>query len=118
MNLAQFDSVCRRLPGAALSVQWGDSHVYKVGGKMFALGNDGGGSEAPYYVFKTTALSFEMLLDQGIAVRAPYLPRGGWVKVGDPGALSDDDLADYFGQSHRIVAASLTRIMRKDLRLD
>ena len=28
------------LPGATLSIQWGDDHVYKIGGKMFAVMRD------------------------------------------------------------------------------
>ncbi|MCU4161053.1 MmcQ/YjbR family DNA-binding protein [Acidiphilium sp. AL] len=115
MNLAQFDTVCQRFPGAALAIQWGGSRVYKVGGKMFALGNRDAG--VPYCVFKTTPIAYEMLLDQGLATRAPYLPRGFCVKIGDPDALPDDDLAGYFEQSYRIVAGSLPKLTRKSLGL-
>ena len=115
MNLVRFDTVCKRFPGATLSIQWGGSHVYKVGAKMFALGNRKDG--VSYFVFKTTPIACEMLLDQGTATRAPHLPRGGWVKIGDPGALPDGDLADYLEQSYRIVAASLPKLMRKSLGL-
>ncbi len=117
MKLARFDAVCKRLPGAELSIQWGESHVYKVGGKMFALGNHESGSDVPYYVFKSTPMSFELLLQQRIATRAPYLTRGRWVKVGDPNVLSDDDLADHLEQSYKIVAGSLTKATRESLGL-
>lgn len=115
INLAQFDAVCKRLPGAALAVQWGGSRVYKVGGRMFALGNRNAG--VAYFVFKTTPIAYEMLLDQGLETRAPHLPRGFWVKMGDPEALPDDDLAAYLEQSWRIVAGGLPKLTRNALGL-
>ena len=32
-----FDAACRALPAVTMDVQWGADHVYKVGGKMFAV---------------------------------------------------------------------------------
>jgi predicted DNA-binding protein (MmcQ/YjbR family) len=113
MNLKRFDAVCGKLPGSRMVIQWGGSHVYKVGEKMFAVGNLDAG--APYYVFKTTPLSFEILLAEGFAVRAPYLTRGTWVKVTAENAPPDADLAAYLKQSHAIVAASLPKAARSGL---
>ncbi len=101
MKLARFDRFCERLPGATLAIQWRGSHVYKVGEKMFASGNDRNGAVSPYYVFKTKPASFEMLLEQGVASPAPYLPRGHWVRIGDPDVLSEHDLTLYLAQSYR-----------------
>ncbi|HEX7389566.1 MAG TPA: MmcQ/YjbR family DNA-binding protein [Acidiphilium sp.] len=115
MKTGRFDEVCKRFPGAELSIQWGDHHVWKVGGKVFALGNVEDG--VPYFVFKTTPIAFEMLLDQELAIRAPYLPRGCWVKIGDPAALTDRTLAGYLEQSWRIVAGKLPRLTRAALGL-
>ncbi len=42
MTLEEFDALCRDLPGAEMVVQWGQSHVYKIGGKVFAIGRRGG----------------------------------------------------------------------------
>jgi predicted DNA-binding protein (MmcQ/YjbR family) len=115
MNLARFDTICKRFPGTTMVIQWGNSHVHKIGGKMFALG--GGDAGQPYFVFKTTPLSFEILLQQGIASRAAYLTRGNWVSVGNPTSLPDADLATYLRQSYDIVAGKLPKAMRQALGL-
>jgi len=89
-------------------VQWGESHVHKVGPKLFAIGNltDDG------FVFKATPLGFEMLLEQGQASRAPYLRRGHWVHVA-PSALKRAELFEYLAESHRLAVAALTRAARR-----
>ncbi len=94
-------------------IQWGGSHVHKVGEKMFAVGNVDAG--APYFIFKTSPLSFEILLAEGLAVRSPYLTRGTWVQVRGKNAPPDGDLVEYLKQSHAIVAASLPKVVRSGL---
>ena len=81
-SLAAFDAFCQGLPGANFIVQWGESHVHKVGPKLFAIGNlsDEG------FVFKATPLGFTMLLEQGLAERAPYLTPGALGACGAAGA--------------------------------
>ena len=111
-SLAAFDAFCQELPGANFVVQWGDSHVHKVGPKLFAIGNlsDDG------FVFKATPLGFTMLLEQGQATRAPYLRRGHWVHVA-PKALKRAELFSYLRESHRLAVAALTRATRRELGL-
>ena len=111
MKLAAFDAFCAKLPGTSFVVQWGESHVHKVGGKLFALGNAFGGN---YVVFKTTPLAFEVLREQGLAERAPYLPRGHWVKVNED-AMKAKELQGYLRQSYELVAGKLPKVMRKEL---
>lgn len=113
MNIAKFDRFCRTLPGAQFVVQWGDSHVYKIGEKLFAMGNEWEGQ--PAFILKTTPLSYEILLQQGIATRAPYLTRGNWVRISNPTALADADLGNYIKQSYGIVAAKLPKATRASL---
>jgi len=107
--LAAFDAFCAGLPGAGFVVQWGGSHVHKIGPKVFAIGGEG-------FVFKATPLGFALLMEQGLATRAPYLHRGYWVQV-TPIALKRADLFHYLAESHRVVAASLTRAARRELGL-
>ncbi len=113
MNLKRFDTICTKLPGSKMVIQWGGSHVHKVAAKMFALGILDAG--VPYYIFKTTPLSFEILLAEGLAVRAPYLTRGYWVQAGGENAPPDADLVAYVRQSYDIVAASLPKVARAEL---
>ena len=115
MTLTRFGRLCLSLPGAAMAVQWGGSHVFKIGAKMFALGNQAGGDTA--FVFKAAPLTFQILLEQRLAERAPYLPRGNWVMVAASGKLPDADLAAYLYQSYRMVAGSLPKAARRELSL-
>jgi predicted DNA-binding protein (MmcQ/YjbR family) len=112
-SLAAFDAFCRGLPGANFIVQWGDSHVHKVGPKLFAIGNlsDEG------FVFKASPLAFEVLLEQGVASRAPYLRRGYWMHVA-PRALKRAELFEHLRVSHSLAVAALTRAQRRELGLD
>jgi predicted DNA-binding protein (MmcQ/YjbR family) len=100
-------------------VQWGGSHVWKVGGKMFAVGgwNDEGVTGV---TFKVSEIAFEMLKDQPGLRPAPYLASRGmkWIQhYGEPG-LSDKDLKDYIAESHRIVSLGLTKKLQKELGLN
>lgn len=112
-SLAAFDAFCRGLPGANFIVQWGESHVHKVGPRLFAIGNlsDEG------FVFKATPVGFALLREQGLAERAPYLRRGHWLHVA-PNALKKTELFGYLAESHRLAVRALTRAQRRELGLD
>ncbi len=38
MNQRQFNAFCKTLPATTHVVQWGGASVWKVGGKVFAIG--------------------------------------------------------------------------------
>ena len=38
MSYDDFNDFCRGLPASNYSLQWGGSHVWKVGAKVFAVG--------------------------------------------------------------------------------
>jgi predicted DNA-binding protein (MmcQ/YjbR family) len=114
MNISKFDKFCGTLPGASFIVQWSDSHVYKVGGKLFAMANKWEGDVA--FILKTSPLACEILKQQGIATRAPYLTRGNWVRISNPTSLTDAELAGYIRQSYDIVAAKLPKAIKATLK--
>ena len=117
MTYDEFNAFCEKLPATTYVVQWGGSHVWKVGGKVFAIG--GWADERPAYTFKTSDLSFEVLKDQPGLRPAPYLASRGmkWIQhYGTPG-LSKKELKDYIKQSHAIVAAGLSKKRQKELGL-
>ena len=62
MTYDEFNEFCGVLVATTYVVQWGGSHVWKVGGKVFAIG--GWANDQPAYTFKTSELSFEILKDQ------------------------------------------------------
>lgn len=115
MSPEAFDKACLALPGATLSIQWGDDHVFKVGGKMFAVrGNavpKGGIS------FKASDVAFEVLTETGRAIPAPYLARAKWVRFEDLSELDADEVADWLKTAHGLIAAKLTRKLRAELGL-
>jgi predicted DNA-binding protein (MmcQ/YjbR family) len=101
------------LPGATLSVQWGDDHIYKVAGKMFA-GCDGGYRTLSV---KATEIAFEALTATGRAIPAPYLGRAKWVQFEDLAVLDPAEVGDWLKTSHALVVAKLTRAQKRDLGL-
>jgi predicted DNA-binding protein (MmcQ/YjbR family) len=104
---------CLSLPAATLTVQWGGTHVFKVGGKLFAMSE----GEVWGLAFKASDMAFELLCEQGLARPAPYLQRAKWLQLTAANSLSDNDLKAYLTQAHAIVAAKLTRRLRAELGL-
>lgn len=117
MTYDEFNAFCRALPATTHVVQWGDSHVWKVGGKVFAIG--GWAEGQPAYTFKVSELSFEILKEQPGLRPAPYLASRGllWIQHYAPPGLSDEDLADYLRQSHRLVAGGLSKKKQREFGL-
>jgi len=113
MSPEAFREAALGLPGASVVVQWGDDHVYKVGGKMFAC-TDGAGRSLSV---KVSDIAFEALTEGGRARPAPYLARARWVQFDDLAALEDDEVADWLRTAHALVAAKLTRATRRELGL-
>ena len=118
MTPAAFDRYCRSLPAAAYVNQWGGSHVYKVGGKLFAIAAAFGPDADLAYTFKTSDMSYALLIEQGLARPAPYLARAKWVQLTSHDALPDVELKAYILQAHDLIVARLTRALRQRLGLD
>ena len=117
MTYDEFNEFCRALPATTYVVQWGGSHVWKVGGKVFAIG--GIEDAAPAFIFKVSELSFEILAHQKGLRPAPYLASRGlkWIQHYAKPGLSDEELRGYLRESHRIVALGLSRKRRGELGL-
>ncbi len=118
MNYKAFNSFCKSLPATTYVVQWGGSHVWKVAGKVFAIG--GWAVDEESYTFKTTEMDFEILKDQPGLRPAPYLASRGlkWIQhYGQPG-LSDKQLRNYLRLSYRLVTKGLSKRTRAELGID
>ncbi len=111
----QFNAFCRALPATSYVMQWGGAHVWKVGGKVFAIGS--GSEKQPSFTFKASDLSFEMLKEQDGLRPAPYLASRGlkWIQHYAKPGLSDQELKDYLKQSYRIVARGLSKKKQREL---
>lgn len=117
MTYDEFNDFCRALPATTYVVQWGGSHVWKVGGKVFAIG--GWSNDEARFTFKTSRISYEVLKDQPGLRPAPYLASRGmtWIQHHSTPGLSNDELRDYLRQSHHIVALGLTKTKQRELGL-
>ncbi|NWH07189.1 MAG: MmcQ/YjbR family DNA-binding protein [Alphaproteobacteria bacterium] len=105
-----------QLPGASLTVQWGEDRVFKVGGKMFAVIGVMNGKPRGLS-FKAGEESFEILTALPGITPAPYLARAKWVRLESPDALPLGELQAYLARSHGLMAAGLTKKARAALGL-
>jgi predicted DNA-binding protein (MmcQ/YjbR family) len=98
-------------------MQWGGSHVWKVGGKVFAIGGWQHGEAS--FTFKVSSIAYEMLKEQPGLRPAPYLASRGltWIQHFTKPGLPDGALRDYIRQSHLIVAQGLSKKRRIELGL-
>ena len=118
MNLNDFDRFCGSLPAAEMVVQWGGAHVWKVGGKVFALASNWGKTSADVKIgFKASDMAFMMLTEQPDIEPSPYLGRYKWVQLQPADALSDADIKGYVELAHGLVVAKLTKAKRLELNL-
>jgi predicted DNA-binding protein (MmcQ/YjbR family) len=118
LSVDDYNAFCRSLPATTTVVQWGGAHVWKVGGKVFAIRSPSSGAHAGI-TFKVSELSYEILRDAPGLRPAPYLASRGmkWIQhYAEPG-LSDDELKDYLAESHRLVTLGLSKKTQKTLGL-
>lgn len=126
MNYKEFNTFCSRFPATTHVVQWGDSHVWKVGGKVFAIG--GWSSDKPAFTFKTSEQDFIFLSECEGYKPAPYFASRGmkWIQqiAGNDtdsktaNEKTDADLRYYLTESYRLVSLGLTKKIQKELGLN
>jgi predicted DNA-binding protein (MmcQ/YjbR family) len=118
MNSTELKDFCLSLLGARETFPFdGQTSVFKVGGKVFALSHLGG-----------TPLSVSLKCDPGFAenLRATYpaitagyhLNKRHWNTVVIDGSIPDDMLRDLIRDSYDLVVAKLPRLVRADLDRD
>ncbi|MZI93185.1 MmcQ/YjbR family DNA-binding protein [Vibrio sp. CAIM 722] len=118
MDHKEFNQFCSSLRATTHVVQWGGSDVWKVGGKVFAIGTKSKNG-APAFTFKTSDLNFEFLRESEGYIPAPYFASRGmkWIQqVGNSEKLNEE-LKYYLSESYRIVSQSLSKRKQKELGL-
>lgn len=116
MTLDEYNAFCERLPATSHVIQWRGAHVWKVGSKVFTLARD----KAELAVtFKVSRLTYEILQQMPGLRPAPYLASRGmsWIQHHAAPGLDDQALREHIVASHRMVAARLSKKMRKQLGL-
>ncbi len=119
MTYEEFNDFCGALPATSYVIQWGGSHVWKVGGKVFAIGG-WEKAEHPAFTFKASELNFHFLGDLPGYRPAPYLASRGmkWMQQYHSSGTDDEELLYYLRESYRIVSLGLTRKVQKELGLN
>ena len=108
---AGFVAFIETLPAVTLHEQW-EALVGKVGGKVFCLLGD----TSCDIVFKVSEIAFDGLVELDGIGQAAYFAKRQWVRV-TPDALEAGLLAGYITESHRLIAAKLTRKLKAELGL-
>ena len=118
MTRDEFNAFCQGLPATTHVVQWGNADVWKVGGKVFAIGGWAEGRDA--FAFKVSDLAFEVLTDRPGIRPAPYMASRGlkWVQHHAAPGLPEPELRDHIAASYDMIAAKLPRRTRKELGMD
>lgn len=119
MNVEEFNEYCATFPATSHVVQWGGAHVWKVGGKMFAIGALPK-EEGFAVTFKASDLNFDILKEEPGFKPAPYLASRGmkWIQQYDLSEKRLDELKYYIKESHRIVSMGLSKKKQKELGLN
>ena len=119
MTLDEFDRYCRSFRAATTVIQWGGAHVWKVGGKVFAIGGWADG-DALAVTFKVDPLTYDHLREAKGCRPAPYLASRGmtWIQWTGPESVSSDDLQTYIAESYTLVVSKLPKSVRRPLKLD
>lgn len=120
MTYEEFNKFCASLAATSYIVQWGGSHVWKIGGKVFAIGGWAKESNKPAFTFKTSEQNFYFLCEHAEYRPAPYLAARGmkWIQQYDGSLKEDDSLKYYLNESYKIVSLGLSKKKQKELGLN
>ncbi len=119
MTYKEFNRFCGSLTATTYVVQWGGSHVWKVAGKVFAIGGWGDG-DTPAFTFKTSEFDYQFLSGQDGYRPAPYMASRGmkWIQQYAMPSSGDEELKHFINESHRIVSKGLSKKKQKELGLN
>lgn len=120
MTLDEYNTFCASLPHTSHVVQWGGAHVWKVAGKVFAVGGWSDDGEPLGVTFKVSEIGYEVWKEEPGCRPAPYLASRGmtWIQRVTDESMDDDGLRDALTESHRLVSLKLTKKLQKELGLN
>lgn len=119
MTLSEFNTYCAALGPTTHIVQWGGSHVWKIGGKVYAIGGSDDGVTLERCSFKVSRMGFDILKEQPGLKGAPHLASRGmsWIQRYSDETMSDEELRGYISDSYVIVGRGLTKKLQRELGL-
>ena len=120
MTLEEYNAYCGGMAHTSYVVQWGNASVWRVAGKVFAIGGWQDEDEELFVTFKVSELSYDLLKEQPSCRPAPYLASRGmkWIQRTGPDTIDDGALQDYLAESYRLVSLGLTKKKQKELGLN
>lgn len=107
MNIDWLRDFCLSLPHTTEQVQWEDSLVFKVGGKMYAVASLE--PRAHWLSLKAGEEDFAELIERPGMIPAPYLARAHWVALESDDSFSSAELEQLLTRAHALVFAKLPR---------
>ncbi len=113
MSIDWLREFCISLPHTTEQVQWQDSLVFKVGGKMYAVASLE--PRAHWLSFKTSEEDFAELIERPGMIPAPYLARAHWVALETESSFSRAELQHLLTRAHALVFAKLPRKTQQSL---
>ena len=116
MPPAAFNAFCKSLPHTTYVCQRGGAHVWKVGGKMFAVLFPEPDKWAGI-TFKASDMSYEMLRHEKGCRPAPYYASRGmkWIQWYSDESLGAKELKAYLKGSYDLIFAKLPKKMQAEL---
>ena len=117
MTLSDYNDFCKSLKASEHVVQWGASHVWKVGGKMFAVAGWSESDAVLAVTFKATEIGYEIMRDMPGIRPAPYLASRGmkWIQHYAAPGLDDAALREHIEASYHMAIERLTKKARIEL---
>lgn len=116
MTPAAVRKFCASLPATTRDIKWKVDEVFSVGSKMFAVINTE--PATPTLSFKVDDALFLGYTDREGIIPAPYMARAHWIQLARPSVLPDAELKALLTRSHALVAAGLTKKLRRELGLE
>lgn len=119
LTLNEYNRFCRSLRHTTHVVQWGGAHVWKVSGKVFAIGRWNDDDQQLFITFKCSPMSYDMLKEISGCRPAPYLASRGmkWIQRTSAEELDDTGLKDYLRASYDHVIKGLPKRTQQHLGL-
>ena len=107
MNTDWVRELCLSFPHTTEHIQWGETLVFKVAGKIHAL--TALQPSKTWLMFKASPEIFSELTERPGIIPAPYLARAKWVALETKDALPLDELAQLLRESYDMVVAKLPK---------
>lgn len=106
---------CMSFHGATEQVQWEESLLFKVGGKIFVIYNMG--DLTPNRIsLKCTPEFFEEMIENEYVIPAPYLARNKWITLQDGCRLKPGEIKELITNSYNLVFSKLTKKLQNEIK--